>query len=158
VSLQSRSASFSLRSPPVPEWKSATPLDWTCCHHWPILPHLASQVARPHTVRLLSLGVCQWRRLRTTNAKWSSRIETAHHRRCGNHKQGHAGLLHYKYVKVLPSFWIALYIATVQVFSRCYWPPDCARLYGSSGRCMSEGYNEKDDVLQLTLKRTNLMR
>jgi hypothetical protein len=29
--------------------------------------------------------------VRTTPAKWSSRIETAHHRRCGNHKQGHAG-------------------------------------------------------------------
>jgi hypothetical protein len=25
-----------------------------------------------------------------TSAKWSSRIETAHHFRCGNHKQGHA--------------------------------------------------------------------
>jgi hypothetical protein len=27
----------------------------------------------------------------TTPAKWSSGIETAHHRRCGNHKQGHTG-------------------------------------------------------------------
>jgi hypothetical protein len=37
------------------------------------------------------LGVCQGRRLPTAPAKWSSRIETAHHRRCGNHKPGHAG-------------------------------------------------------------------
>jgi hypothetical protein len=36
------------------------------------------------------LGVCQEHRLRTTPAKWSSRIETAYHRRCGNHKQWHA--------------------------------------------------------------------
>jgi hypothetical protein len=47
--------------------------------------------ARPHTVRLVSLGVCKGRRLRTIPAKRSSRIETEHHRRCGNHKQGHAG-------------------------------------------------------------------
>jgi hypothetical protein len=42
-------------------------------------------------MQLLSLGVCQGCRLCTTPAKWSSRIETAHHRHCGNHKQGHAG-------------------------------------------------------------------
>jgi hypothetical protein len=86
-----RSASFSLRSTPLPEWKSATPLDWTCCYNWPVLPHLASQVAIPHTVRFLSLGVCQGRRLRTTRAKCSPRIETAHHCHCDNHKQGHVG-------------------------------------------------------------------
>jgi hypothetical protein len=53
--------------------------------------HSDDDVPRPHIVRLLSLGLCQGRHLRTTPAKWSSRIEIADHRRCGNHKQGHAG-------------------------------------------------------------------
>jgi hypothetical protein len=41
--------------------------------------------------RLLSLGVRQGRRLRTTPAKSSSRIETWHQCRCGNRKQVHVG-------------------------------------------------------------------
>jgi hypothetical protein len=48
------------------------------------------QFAKTNSVTTVQqLGVCQGRRLRTTPVEWSSTIETAHHRRCGNHKQGH---------------------------------------------------------------------
>jgi hypothetical protein len=66
-------------SPFLSRFSPACPCLWLSQRRW------------PYTVRLLCLGVCQGRRLRTTPAKWSSRIETAHHRRCGNYKQGHAG-------------------------------------------------------------------
>jgi hypothetical protein len=58
-----------------------------CCLH-----HRCPDDAKTNSVTTVQrLGVRQRRRLRTTPTKWSSRIETAHHRRCGNHKQGHAG-------------------------------------------------------------------
>jgi hypothetical protein len=81
-------------SPFLSRLSPACPCLWLPQRRWCI---------RPHTVLLLSLGVCQGRRVHTTPAKWSSRIETS---------------LHYKHVKVLPSFWIVLYCREIRCKSR----------------------------------------
>jgi hypothetical protein len=62
---------------------------------------MLSSLARPFTLGLpgrhtlhRAISFCEGMSrtsLRTTPAKWSSRIETALHRRCSNHKQGHTG-------------------------------------------------------------------
>jgi hypothetical protein len=72
----------------LPEWTSASPLNWPCYCQWSGISHLGTQVTWPYPLWFFSLGVCKGCCVRATPSARSAQTAYCYCHR--NHRHGRA--------------------------------------------------------------------